>query len=61
MSADERCKFAAEYAKISALGESENLLVEGKGKRGKIRSLLDRFINLVQRVEQLATQATKHR
>jgi transposase len=45
MSADDRCKFAAEYAKITALGESENPLVEGKRKRGKIRSLLDRFIN----------------
>ena len=45
MPAGDICKFAAEYAKITALGESENPLAEGERKRGKIRSLLDRFIN----------------
>jgi transposase len=45
MSADDKSKFSAEYAKIVTLGESENPLVEGERKRGKIRSLLDRFIN----------------
>jgi transposase len=45
MSAADRCKFAAEYAQIIVLGESENPLAEGERKRGKIRSLLDRFIS----------------
>jgi transposase len=45
MPADDKCKFSAEYARIVTLGESENPLVEGERKRGKIRSLLDRFIN----------------
>jgi transposase len=45
MCADDKCNFSAEYARIVTLGESENPLVEGERKRGKVRSLLDRFIN----------------